>query len=67
MPRPEFEAFEVEDVVEALPAAAGCTRCIPPDVDAAAGIVKSTLRQQSQRPKRGAHPLYPNPDGFIPW
>ena len=43
MPRAEVEGVEVEVAAEGLPAAAGCTRCIPPGCegcDAGAGIAK---------------------------
>jgi hypothetical protein len=48
MPRAEVEGVELEVVAEGLPAAAGCTRCIPPGCegcDAGAGIAKIVFGQ----------------------
>ena len=56
MPRAEVEGVEVEVVAEGLPAAAGCTRCIPPGCegcDAGAGIAKIVFGQSRGSTQEG--------------
>ena len=54
MPRAEVEEgaeLVVLAAVEGFPAAAGCTRCIPPGADAGAGIVWEQQRRHARSQK----------------